>query len=600
MGRGKKASLQYIKERVWSKIRGWKEKLLSQAGREVLLKAVVQAIPTYSMSCFKLPNSLCHEIEVMVRKFWWDQRGERRKVHWIKWSKLCKPKNEGGMGFRDLQKFNNALLAKQVWRLMSNQDSLFGRFFKSKFFPQGTIFDAKENRGSFAWKSILKGRDTIKKGMKWRIADGRSVRIFKDHWLPHQNHGRVLSPIGVHCPETRVSSLIDEDLWCWKVDVIDQMFLPFEANMVKAIPLGLNRTSDTIFWPKTRNGMYSVQTGYKLLMESDEIDGEGPSDSGVRKTVWKKIWQLQVPNRVRSLMWRAGSNSLPTKTNLFRQKLVSDSCCSNCKMDPEDTLHALWSCPSLTPIWQVQFAELMRATGSVSSFLDVIQLAQNDTGHVDLFAMMISFIWIRRNKSRTEETVFELEKIPALARDSLQEFQQLRPIHAAIRRTARSVRWRPPPSGMVKVNFDGALFPTKNIAGLGIIVRNNLGQVMAALSQQIPLPTSVEMVEVQAARRALLFSRELGFERLIIEGDLELIINAITGGEAMFTSEFGHILQDIHSLESSFQSVSFQHVRRLGNCVAHRLARRSICNSFLVWMEDVPPDIAEAYNYDLS
>jgi len=71
VGRGKKASLIYIKERVWSKIKGWKEKLLSQAGREVLLKAAVQAIPAYSMSCFKLPTTLCNEIKVMIRKFWW-------------------------------------------------------------------------------------------------------------------------------------------------------------------------------------------------------------------------------------------------------------------------------------------------------------------------------------------------------------------------------------------------------------------------------------------------------------------------------------------------------------------------------------------------
>ena len=69
VGRNKKESLNYIKERVWSKLQGWKEKLLSQAGREILLKAVVQAIPTFAMSCFKLPVGLCDEIEELIRKF---------------------------------------------------------------------------------------------------------------------------------------------------------------------------------------------------------------------------------------------------------------------------------------------------------------------------------------------------------------------------------------------------------------------------------------------------------------------------------------------------------------------------------------------------
>ena len=71
VGRNKKSSFNYIKERVWRKLQGWEEKLLSQAGREILIKAVAQAIPTYSMNCFKLPIGLCNEIEGLIRKFWW-------------------------------------------------------------------------------------------------------------------------------------------------------------------------------------------------------------------------------------------------------------------------------------------------------------------------------------------------------------------------------------------------------------------------------------------------------------------------------------------------------------------------------------------------
>ena len=70
VGRNKKASLNYIKERVWNKLQGWKEKLISQAGREVLLKAVVQAILTFVMGCFKLPSGLLNDIEMIIRKFW--------------------------------------------------------------------------------------------------------------------------------------------------------------------------------------------------------------------------------------------------------------------------------------------------------------------------------------------------------------------------------------------------------------------------------------------------------------------------------------------------------------------------------------------------
>ena len=102
VGRNKRASFDQLKQRVWKRLQGWEGKLLSQAGREVLIKSVIPAIPTYAMSCFKLPITLCHEIETLVRKFWWGQRGERRKVHWVTWEEMCKHKDRGGMGFKDL------------------------------------------------------------------------------------------------------------------------------------------------------------------------------------------------------------------------------------------------------------------------------------------------------------------------------------------------------------------------------------------------------------------------------------------------------------------------------------------------------------------
>ena len=83
MGRSKCHAFNDIKERIWKRLQGWKEKFLSQVGREILIKAVVQAIPTYAMSCFKFPIGLCAKMCSMTNRFWWGQRGGEWKIHWV-------------------------------------------------------------------------------------------------------------------------------------------------------------------------------------------------------------------------------------------------------------------------------------------------------------------------------------------------------------------------------------------------------------------------------------------------------------------------------------------------------------------------------------
>ena len=135
----------------------------------------------------------------------------------------------------------------------------------------------KNNLGSFAWKSILKARDIIRRGAKWGVGNGRNIKVFEDQWLPCGGSGRVISPPGIHDPEMKVATLIDHELHCWKSERVDAILFPAEARVIKAIPLSLLDSLDCWFWPKNRNGVYSVKSGYNLAREWETIDTLGVS-----------------------------------------------------------------------------------------------------------------------------------------------------------------------------------------------------------------------------------------------------------------------------------------------------------------------------------
>lgn len=109
-GRSKRDMFSWILGRVNSKLDGWKEKLISKGGKEVLIKSVIQSIPQYAMSIFKIPISLCRSIEQKIARFWWQSDSTKKGIHWRNWESLKIRKAQGGLGFRDLIAFNKAML----------------------------------------------------------------------------------------------------------------------------------------------------------------------------------------------------------------------------------------------------------------------------------------------------------------------------------------------------------------------------------------------------------------------------------------------------------------------------------------------------------
>jgi hypothetical protein len=133
---------KYLKHRVWKRVQGWIELIISVGGKELLIKSLTQSIPTFSMSCFKLPKGLCDHINSLIRNFWWGSKRGKRKTCWVSWEKMTMPKHSGALGFRDMDLFNLVLLARQASTILESPNTLCAHILKVVYYPNGDFLDA--------------------------------------------------------------------------------------------------------------------------------------------------------------------------------------------------------------------------------------------------------------------------------------------------------------------------------------------------------------------------------------------------------------------------------------------------------------------------
>ncbi|KAK9984201.1 hypothetical protein SO802_033726 [Lithocarpus litseifolius] len=350
------------------------------------------------------------------------------------------------------------------------------------------LFCAGHRTGSHAWNSILKGRDVLLKGARWRIGCGEAVSIWNDAWLPSLEHPRVLSDIVPGFEDGRVSDLINPITRTWDSNLVHGLLSPEEAALVLSIPLSHTPVEDKIIWPFTPSGKYFVNSGSKFLTKLNCV--QVPTANQQRQSgIWNQIWGLNVPNKVKHFMWRVCKEAVPSKHNLVRRKILTEDKCEQCGVESETVIHAVWECAMLDEIW---------------------------------------------------------EAVPELGK-----------------------------------------------AGLGVVVHDSQGSVIASLSEQAPLPFSTDIVEAMAAARALVFAKDLGITEFVLEGDSEVVITSLRSKEASFSS-FGHLLESAKSIIGSDTCIKFSHVRRSGNKIAHNLARHARnVRGLSVWVEDVPQHLVD-------
>jgi ribonuclease HI len=590
-GRSKKLIFSLVIDRVWKKLKGWKENCLSRAGKEVLIKAVAQAILNYIMGCYKLPENCCQEIESMLAKFWWGSKEGKRKIHWMSWERLSKPKKNGGMGFRGFSNFNKALLGKHYWRLLMGEDSLMGRVFKSRYYPRTSFIEAKVGyQPSYAWRSIQSAKDVINLGARWRIGNGEKVSICNDKWLPNQAGFKVWSRCEDLEEGALVCELIDPDTKQWKRDLISHLFHSREAMQILSIPLSQRMPPDELIWHFERDGHYSVRSAHHLLKQNHSRDMAESSGHQTSK-LWSEIWKAPVPNRVRNFLWRLAKNILPTRANLAKKGVQIENLCPLCNSEPETIDHTFLHCQIARLTW---FASQIGVHAPQSMPLNqwLLQgLTCEETMGAQLFCVLLWKIWGARNN-----LIFNSKPVNPIevAQDAMSFVQELPSYHQARNPTSLQndhVTELSLPSAPNVFYVDASCF-SGTATGWGMVVYNHLGHVVLSACRKDLIDIEPVLAEAMGVRWCLQQAITSNMMDIVIFSDAATVVNCINSNVSVAVIEL--VIQDCKLLMEQLDRVVVTHVRRHLNSVAHGLASFSRNVGTKRWMGVVPNSLSAA------
>jgi hypothetical protein len=379
---------------------------------------------------------------------------------------MCVSKKEGGMGFRNFEDFNQALLAKQAWRMATNPDSLCSRVLRARYFKDGEFLTAGcPKRASYTWKSILHGRELLKEGIIWRIGDGQNIGVWTDNWIPRSSYKR---PLG-HRPGSqleKVSELLREDGAGGDEDKLNEHLFEADVEEIKKISVGRAGTDDYLAWNYTKNGVFSVKSAYHLKQQLNlSLSGRASSsDSCDGHKGWLAIWGAEVANKVKVHCWRLVKNGLAVGEELQRRKIKEGVRCIACNR-VESLKHRFWDCPHSRSVWEIIRARTdcnlcgpppdILGVGALQSWLlDWFgRLSQSD---LSLGMTAIYQLWHARNDARERACIEDPDATARRILFLVDEWRSMEKPHSSSRVVQRS-KWESPSEGWHKANVDGAM-----------------------------------------------------------------------------------------------------------------------------------------------
>ncbi|KAJ9536330.1 hypothetical protein OSB04_un000493 [Centaurea solstitialis] len=335
---------QVLVDKVTKRIHNWKTKALSFAGRKLLISSVLQSLQLYWMSVFLLPSGVIHELEALFRKFLWAQGESAQGKCKLSWDVVCQPIDKGGLGIRRLATWNRAMIAKHLWDITSDRQTLWVRWIKWHYLHGGSVWTAVP-RPSWSWifRNLLELRPLSRRFFFHRLGNGDHTCAWTDSWMECGALSNLLpyrrfSNMGFTTSST-VKEVVTACGHSWPTSWIQ--VCPDLLNY--QVPLLDDAQPDEVCWRSTNGvlGTFSVKEAYNEFCGNQMI------------VEWaKEVWFKGCIPKHAFCVWIACHKRLPTQDRLYWKHDPPDLKCPLCKVSMDSHNHLFFSCMFALEVWR--------------------------------------------------------------------------------------------------------------------------------------------------------------------------------------------------------------------------------------------------------